>query len=123
MKPVFPLYSEIKTNKNKSSFQVNIWSHLFGYLLFLGLTISDFNFLKTRAESSDQIILICLLVCFQMCMLLSTVYHVFSCKSEKHYDMFLSVDFFGIVLSLIAIYISGMYYAFWCLEVILNKIY
>jgi len=57
---------------------------------------------------------VCLLVCFCLCMLMSAIYHIFSCKSEEHYEIFLSVDFLGISLSLVAIYISGMYYAFWC---------
>lgn len=47
-------------------------------------------------------------------MLLSAIYHTFSCKSEHHCDYFLSFDLFGIALSLLAIYISGIYYAFWC---------
>lgn len=51
---------------------------------------------------------------FQTCMILSSVYHTFSCRSEKHYECFLSFDLLGIALSLLAIYISGIYYAFWC---------
>lgn len=50
-------------------------------------------------------------------MIFSSIYHTFSCKSEKHYDCFLSVDLLGIALSLLAIYISGIYYAFWCHDV------
>ncbi|XP_037943627.1 progestin and adipoQ receptor family member 3-like [Teleopsis dalmanni] len=93
---------------------INIWSHLCGCLLFIGLTIFDFQFLRLHADISDQVLVVCLLVCFCLCMLLSSIYHIFSCKSEEHYDFFLSVDFLGISLSLVAIYISGMYYAFWC---------
>lgn len=47
-------------------------------------------------------------------MCLSSFYHIFCCRSEKDYDCFLSYDLFGIALSLLAIYISGIYYAFWC---------
>lgn len=49
-----------------------------------------------------------------MCLILSTVYHTFSCRSAKDYDCFLSYDLFGIALSLLAIFVSGIYYAFWC---------
>lgn len=94
--------------------QINIWSHLAGCILFIGLTIFDFQFLREHAELSDQVLVVCLLVCFCLCMLMSAIYHIFSCKSEEHYELFLSVDFLGISLSLVAIYISGMYYAFWC---------
>lgn len=47
-------------------------------------------------------------------MILSSVYHTFSCRSEKDYWCFLSFDLFGIALSLLSIYMSGVYYAFWC---------
>lgn len=47
-------------------------------------------------------------------MLLSSLYHTFSCRSEKDCTVFLSFDLFGIALSLLAIYTSGIYYAFWC---------
>lgn len=98
-------------------FQVNIWSHVFGWLLFLGLTINDIRFLNLHASITDKIIVGLLLVCFQICMILSSVYHTFSCRSAKHYDCFLSFDLLGIALSLLAIYISGIYYAFWCHDV------
>uniref|UniRef100_A0A1B0BMF4 Progestin and adipoQ receptor family member 3 n=1 Tax=Glossina palpalis gambiensis TaxID=67801 RepID=A0A1B0BMF4_9MUSC len=93
---------------------INIWSHLVGCLLFIGLTIFDFQLMKLHTELSDQILVVCLLICFCLCMLLSSIYHIFSCKSEEHYELFLSVDYLGISLSLVAIYISSMYYAFWC---------
>lgn len=50
-------------------------------------------------------------------MILSSVYHTFSCRSEEDYWCFLSFDLFGIALSLLAIYMSGVYYAFWCHKV------
>jgi Haemolysin-III related. len=42
------------------------------------------------------------------------MYHTFSCRSERAFTCFLSFDLFGIALSLLAIYMSGIYYAFWC---------
>ena len=47
-------------------------------------------------------------------MALSALYHTFSCRSEHDYNTFLMYDLFGIALSLLAIYTSGVYYAFWC---------
>lgn len=67
-----------------------------------------------HAGVTDKIIVGCLLVCFQLCMILSSIYHTFSCRSAKDYECFLAYDLFGIALSLLAIYISGVYYAFWC---------
>ncbi|KAJ8939165.1 hypothetical protein NQ314_011218 [Rhamnusium bicolor] len=96
---------------------INIWSHIFGLVLFVALTIHDLLILKVQASMSDKIIVGSVLICFQACMGLSSLYHTFSCRSEEDCHIFLSYDLFGIALSLLAIYTSGIYYAFWCDEV------
>ncbi|KAG8221952.1 hypothetical protein J437_LFUL007793 [Ladona fulva] len=93
---------------------INIWSHIFGWMLFLGLSFYDLVLLNIHAPVLDKLIVGLLLACFQACMILSSLYHTFSCRSEKDYVCFLSFDLFGIALSLLAIYMSGVYYAFWC---------
>ncbi|XP_046393173.1 progestin and adipoQ receptor family member 3 isoform X2 [Ischnura elegans] len=93
---------------------INIWSHIFGWMLFLGLSFYDLVLLNIHAPVLDKLIVGLLLACFQACMILSSLYHTFSCRSEKDYICFLSFDLFGIALSLLAIYMSGVYYAFWC---------
>ncbi|XP_043515136.1 progestin and adipoQ receptor family member 3 [Frieseomelitta varia] len=93
---------------------VNIWSHIFGWMLFCGLTLYDLCLLNIHAPFGDKMIVALLLICFQACMILSSVYHTFSCRSERDYWCFLSFDLFGIALSLLSIYMSGVYYAFWC---------
>ncbi|XP_023703499.1 progestin and adipoQ receptor family member 3 isoform X2 [Cryptotermes secundus] len=93
---------------------VNIWSHIFGWMLFMGLTLYDLILLNIHASLADKFIVGLLLVCFQVCMVSSSMYHTFSCRSERAFMCFLSFDLFGIALSLLAIYMSGIYYAFWC---------
>ncbi|XP_060524655.1 progestin and adipoQ receptor family member 3 isoform X2 [Cylas formicarius] len=93
---------------------INIWSHIFGLVLFVSLTIYDLIILKIDAPLSDKILVSVILICFQACMALSALYHTFCCRSETDCDYFLRYDLFGIALSLYAIYVSGIYYAFWC---------
>ncbi|XP_050428121.1 progestin and adipoQ receptor family member 3 isoform X2 [Adelges cooleyi] len=93
---------------------INIWSHLFGWMLFFGLTIYDLMLVNIRASPFDKMVVGLLLGCFQISMAMSSVYHTFGCKSEQHFHCFLSFDLFGIAMSLLAIYLSGVYYAFWC---------
>jgi predicted membrane channel-forming protein YqfA (hemolysin III family) len=93
---------------------INIWSHIFGFALFIGVTVRDVVSLDVYAHFGDKVIVAFVLLCFQICMLLSALYHTFSCRSERDCDLFLSFDLFGIALSLLAIYTSGIYYAFWC---------
>lgn len=99
---------------------MNIWSHIFGFLLFVGLTIYDLLLLKLHASFLDKLCVAMLLLCFQACMALSAIYHTFSCRSEHDCDYFLSLDLFGIALTLLAIYMSGIYYAFWCHQGLLS---
>nr|CAD7401670.1 unnamed protein product [Timema cristinae] len=112
-------FSAVELNTTSAIFwwtneTVNIWSHIFGWMLFMGLTLYDLVLLNIHASFTDKFIVALLLVCFQVCMVLSSLYHTFSCRSEKDYMCFLSFDLFGIALSLLAIYMSGVYYAFWC---------
>ncbi|XP_071051527.1 progestin and adipoQ receptor family member 3 isoform X2 [Onthophagus taurus] len=93
---------------------INIWSHVFGFMLFLGLTLKDSVYIDIQAPWEDKVLVANVLVCFQVCMILSSLYHTFSCRSEKDFNCFLTFDLFGIALSLLAIYTSGIYYAFWC---------
>lgn len=45
---------------------INIWSHLFGLLLFSGLTVYDFILLQVHVAVSDKLIVGAVLVCFQV---------------------------------------------------------
>jgi len=53
---------------------VNIWSHIFGWMLFMGLTLYDLLLLNIHASFSDKFIVGLLLVCFQVSGCLSYVY-------------------------------------------------
>ncbi len=46
-------------------------------------------------------------------MILSSLYHTFSCHSVELSHRCLSLDLLGITLALLATYLSGIYYAFW----------
>ena len=48
-------------------------------------------------------------------MVLSSLYHTFECHaSEKVAETCFSLDILGITVGLMATYLSGIYYAFWC---------
>ncbi|KRT86573.1 hypothetical protein AMK59_2862, partial [Oryctes borbonicus] len=93
---------------------INIWSHMFGFMLFAGLTIKDAIYIDISFPWEDAVLVANVLICFQVCMVLSSLYHTFSCRSENDFHSFLMFDLFGIALSLLAVYTSGIYYAFWC---------
>ncbi|XP_050070597.1 progestin and adipoQ receptor family member 3 [Anopheles maculipalpis] len=93
---------------------VNIWSHILGLCVFLILAYYDTAMLQIQASTVDKVIVGMLLLSFQLCMIFSSIYHTFSCHSADSYDRLLAFDLFGIALSLLAIFMSGIYYAFWC---------
>ncbi len=47
-------------------------------------------------------------------MVLSSLYHTFTCHSHEVSATCMSLDLLGITLGLLATYLSGIYYAFWC---------
>ena len=47
-------------------------------------------------------------------MLLSAGFHTFCCHSEMVYRKWLALDLAGISMSLVGMYISSLYYGFYC---------
>lgn len=93
---------------------LNIWTHLLGFLIFLGLLGWDAYSYHTSISSGDFAVILSIITCYQACMILSAVYHTFSSHSREASDMCLTLDLAGIVASITASYISGIYYGFWC---------
>ncbi|XP_045392858.1 progestin and adipoQ receptor family member 3 isoform X2 [Lemur catta] len=96
---------------------VNIWSHLLGFLLFFTLGIYDMTSVLPSASASREDFVICsiCLFCFQVCMLCSVGYHLFSChRSEKTCRRWMALDYAGISIGILGCYVSGVFYAFYC---------
>ncbi|XP_064093751.1 progestin and adipoQ receptor family member 3-like isoform X3 [Macrobrachium nipponense] len=103
---------------------LNIWSHIAGFLVFLGLFIYDVTVIyhKYHGTEDDAVVASFVLICFMMCMLLSSLYHTLNCNSEESCMKWLAYDIFGISASFLAIFLSGIYYAFWCPEFFIHRI-
>ncbi|XP_071030162.1 progestin and adipoQ receptor family member 3-like isoform X2 [Oncorhynchus clarkii lewisi] len=68
------------------------------------------------ANREDYVIYCIALFCFQVCMLCSAGYHMFSCHlSEKTCHRWLALDFVGISVGILGCYIPGVFYAFYCI--------
>ncbi|XP_029484389.1 progestin and adipoQ receptor family member 3b isoform X2 [Oncorhynchus nerka] len=67
------------------------------------------------ANREDYVIYCIGLFCFQVCMLCSVGYHLFSChRSEKTCHRWLALDYAGISVGILGCYIPGVFYAFYC---------
>ena len=93
---------------------MNTWTHLLGWIYFAYFTVQEILWLGHGSTWQDSVMMIIILSCFQICMAMSTGYHTFCCTSKDSYHCWLSYDLCGISFSLLAIYITGIYYAFWC---------
>ncbi|CAL8318021.1 unnamed protein product [Lota lota] len=96
---------------------VNIWTHLLGFLLFFTLGVNDLTYVLPSADASheDYLIYAVGLFCFQVCMLCSVGYHLFSChRNERTCRRWLALDYAGISVGILGCYVPGIYYAFFC---------
>ncbi|XP_030197241.1 progestin and adipoQ receptor family member 3 isoform X3 [Gadus morhua] len=96
---------------------VNIWTHLLGFLLFFTLGVNDLAYVLPSADASheDYLIYAAGLFCFQVCMLCSVGYHLFSChRNERTCRRWLALDYAGISVGILGCYVPGIYYAFFC---------
>ncbi|XP_046463559.1 progestin and adipoQ receptor family member 3-like [Daphnia pulex] len=95
---------------------LNAWTHLLGWIYFAYFTVDEVLQLVNSGGTSwqDSAISLLIVFCFQICMAMSTGYHTFCCHSKDFYHCWLSYDLCGISFSLLAIYTTGIYYAFWC---------
>uniref|UniRef100_A0A3Q2PEC9 Progestin and adipoQ receptor family member IIIa n=1 Tax=Fundulus heteroclitus TaxID=8078 RepID=A0A3Q2PEC9_FUNHE len=96
---------------------VNIWSHLFGFLLFFCVGVYNMASVlpSIGASREDYVIYSIGLFCFQLCMLCSVGYHLFCChRSEKTCRRWMALDYAGVSIGILGCYVPGVFYTFYC---------
>ncbi|KJE95397.1 progestin and adipoQ receptor family member IIIa [Capsaspora owczarzaki ATCC 30864] len=101
---------------------VNVWSHLVGFLLFVGLFLQDqASVIETSGgDATDRMVISTGLACFQICMIFSASFHLFHCHSEDACRRWLRLDLLGISVAVCGCYFTGIYYGFYCLDYFRN---
>ncbi|XP_014669214.1 PREDICTED: progestin and adipoQ receptor family member 3-like isoform X2 [Priapulus caudatus] len=101
-----------------SNESINIWSHLLGCLFFFLLMLYDVFVIVPHFGGPADILVMCLaLLSYQVCTILSAVYHLVNCHSEAVAQRWLALDFTGISAALLGIYLPGTFYAYTCFQV------
>ncbi|XP_023344521.1 progestin and adipoQ receptor family member 3 [Eurytemora carolleeae] len=91
IKSVFRLHNET----------VNIWSHFLGFLYFGFLLCINIFQSHPHNRSSADLIAVCIqLVTYQICMILSSMFHTFLCHSERVKYKWKEADHSGILIAL-----------------------
>jgi adiponectin receptor len=90
---------------------MNIWSHLIAFIcaLIAGFMIA-LEFQTEAVDMTERVLIGIYISSAAMCMLLSTLYHWFSCMSEDHFYSLLSLDLTGIACLIAGSYFPGTYY-------------
>ncbi|XP_013790183.2 progestin and adipoQ receptor family member 3-like [Limulus polyphemus] len=95
---------------------LNIWSHIIGFVFFLGLLIYNSLVVIPQLHPffEDAFINTCVIISFLVTTFFSVIYHTFGCCSESAYAKWLHWDLAGITATLAAIVTSGVHYGFHC---------
>lgn len=95
---------------------LNIWTHLLGFFFFLTLLLWDVVSppVPSRVTWADFTVILVIIGCYQICMIMSAVFHTFSSHSQDAHESCLMLDLAGICASITASFLCGIYYAFWC---------
>uniref|UniRef100_A0A915MVU4 Progestin and adipoQ receptor family member 3 n=1 Tax=Meloidogyne javanica TaxID=6303 RepID=A0A915MVU4_MELJA len=94
---------------------LNIWTHLIGFFI---LTYLQYWTLlealpSVQAPIIDYLVMTMAMLCCQLCMLLSSAYHIFGCHSPTRRKQWLKADLFGVSAALVGLYMSGLYTSFY----------
>jgi len=97
----------------------NIWTHLIGFLVFVGITI--IFYIKPFCETCDREIKLSEKLTFlffflgaMICMGVSSLYHTVQCHSQQVSKSFKKMDYAGIVTLIVGSFVPFIYYAFYC---------
>ncbi|KAL1822715.1 hypothetical protein ACET3Z_009493 [Daucus carota] len=108
---------------------LNIWTHLIGFVLFLGLTFTKLMnlssvfdlihiFSRSPSSRSDDTSKLWPFLVFlsgsMFCLLSSSICHLFCCHSHPLNTLLLRIDYIGIVVMIITSFFPPIYYIFQC---------
>jgi len=95
----------------------SIWTHLVGFLLFFILMFVTFAVLLESPTVGDVFVFLVFLICAQIQMLASAIFHIFYCHSAQVCSWLVRIDYSGINLMIVGSYYPPLYYLFKCYPV------
>ena len=104
---------------------VNIYSHLLPAILFLaaeGLIHRYFQAHYPDSTTGDRLIFAFFLLTAATCLGMSAAYHTLMNRSKHVSELWLRLDFVGIVVLTLGEFVSGIYMVFFC-EPVLQRVY
>ncbi|XP_010535854.1 PREDICTED: heptahelical transmembrane protein 1 [Tarenaya hassleriana] len=98
---------------------LNVWTHLVGFILFLGLTIGNISYHNKHlpldeAKKATRWPFYVFLSGSMFCLMASSVCHLFCCHSKNLNVVLLRIDYTGIAVMIITSFFPPMFYIFQC---------
>jgi len=90
----------------------NIWSHMLGCMVFIGLGFAFF--LNDTFPSRDKLVFSAFFTGVVLCLTLSFVFHTVMCHSESVNKFYNKLDYVGISILTVGSYVPWTYYGFYC---------
>nr|XP_039270975.1 adiponectin receptor protein 1-like isoform X2 [Styela clava] len=94
----------------------NIWTHLIGFIMFIGICIY-FQCLPGKyfvIEWQEKTVFTMFFLGAILCLCFSTLFHTVGCHSERVYRIFGKLDYSGIALMIMGSFVPWIYYSFYC---------
>jgi len=117
-------YDCLRSVTQWSNESFNVWSHVITFIIFFTLLIYDQLITLTRNDdvtTSDHVIFFIFHLGCQLCMILSSAYHLFNSHVTRHVvTTWLSADQTGITVAMLGCYVIGLHYGFYCYPLLRN---
>jgi len=94
----------------------NIWTHLLGVILFLGICVYYLCLPATQFINvwQEKVVFFLFFLGAVLCLLCSTLFHTLGCHSERVHKIFGKLDYSGIALMIMGSFVPWVYYSFYC---------
>ncbi|KAF4549814.1 ADIPOR-like receptor IZH2-like protein [Elsinoe fawcettii] len=92
----------------------NIFSHLLAVPTLIVSAAVAYHLQEVPLATLDRLILAIFVVGASTCFLLSTSFHTFACHSPTVEELWVRVDFTGIIVITATTFVAGEYYLFYC---------
>jgi len=94
----------------------NIWTHLIGVLVFIGICIYFLCLPATNFIShwQEKVVFFLFFLGAVLCLCFSTLFHMMGCHSERVFHIFGKLDYSGIALMIMGSFVPWIYYSFYC---------
>eukprot|EP00283_Hemiselmis_rufescens_P008523 CAMPEP_0173433126 /NCGR_PEP_ID=MMETSP1357-20121228/10684_1 /TAXON_ID=77926 /ORGANISM="Hemiselmis rufescens, Strain PCC563" /LENGTH=364 /DNA_ID=CAMNT_0014397807 /DNA_START=36 /DNA_END=1130 /DNA_ORIENTATION=+ len=98
----------------------NVWTHVFGLLVFL--VLQAYELLREDKTLHHRVVASGYIMATNFCMVSSAIFHLMTPHSKQVYEQCLRFDMTGIALVIIASFLVGLHYGYWC-HPFLGKVY